>query len=1336
LVGGDGFDSRRLHSAARLSNETPGGFFCPGLAPMSMRYRNTALCVADCFEASITYATPAYVSLDQERAVALAYRSGQAVPRVLVEVDAHDASLQVPQAMSLRVRRPNGTMVTFTNGTSEIFYQSGNGVSRLSAQFDPGTLATGSYAYQVLVRTWWPNGQMKEALPKDFRFTVLDERASTSGAGWSVVGLQRLHIQSDGILLTQGDGSWVFFEKAGSSWTSPNEESSTLIYDSGSGRYTRTFPDQSVVVFNGAGRMLFIKDRFQNQTTYGYDGSGRLTTITDPIGSAISLAYTNGKLASISDPTGRSSTFSVVSDQLRTITDPDNVVALSLTYDAAHRITQFTDRRGGTWNPSLDATNTTLNSLTYPTVVVGTTSVRPVATFSSWAKAVLPAAGGTSGNPAPRVVPAALRAQVTNPRGNTTSFVLNPYGAATLVEEPLNHVTEIAWNDQALPTLVKSPSGARVTYGWYSRGRLKSVSDHVTGAITTIEYDATYSQPRFISVGGVQTTNYIGTNGRVDSTKVGALPATKYLYDTRGRVTRVTDPQGRITLISYYASGRQNTQTVSVAGRATTVQYDAVGRPDRVTDPVSNVTLTAYDVLNRVTSITDPLNHVTTLTYAWNKVDLHTVTDAKGQVYKDHHNALGWLTSRVDPRNQTIQYRYDSHGNRTTAINRRGQTITLGYDALDRLTTRTADGQTTSWAYDNATVGAVNRWMRVSNPVSRDSIMYDMAGRVRGQHTLRGSTWYRLGATYLKEGPRQTLTMTAPWARTISYSHDNALRLTAIVDQAGRTTNFTRNSVGLPTSVSLPTAATKLTETRSYTSTHALGSSSFNIAAVNSLAGFKYGYDNIDRMTRRSTRYSQGDSIRDFEYDKASQLTRHVDKRTIETQEEVCPTLQPTDCYWVTVTDTVTLGTTAYTYDAARNRTDKGAVLQTGNRLVSFDGWSLVYDQDGNITQKSKSGVGSYQYEWNSLGQLTKVTANGQVVTYQYDGLGRWARRGSIDYIYDNQHLFMEVNGSTLLREYAYREGVDQPLMVRNFEGEAGGVYYYVAENPGHATGLVNTSNQVVNKYRYDPWGAEQHCTEAKPNPLRFAGRHYDATGQIYQMRARWYDPHTGRFLSEDPIGLAGGINPYAYAGNSPTNARDPSGLCVDYVTASAEDRAAVDRGEKLPCSAVQLPGVTATVSRYSDPYIWIPGQRGPAIPGAGPDGSAWGHVGPDGSSPAVHPDRSRRDCFVQNTAPVVDAITSATAAATGAMATLTAGMGYLAEAHGKWLIREGFLTRTPTAFRAAQNGIVHSIRGPAWIAFGASITSAASYAGTAVGGLGGAYFATSALICAVYPNY
>jgi RHS repeat-associated protein len=104
--------------------------------------------------------------------------------------------------------------------------------------------------------------------------------------------------------------------------------------------------------------------------------------------------------------------------------------------------------------------------------------------------------------------------------------------------------------------------------------------------------------------------------------------------------------------------------------------------------------------------------------------------------------------------------------------------------------------------------------------------------------------------------------------------------------------------------------------------------------------------------------------------------------------------------------------------------------------------------------------------------------------------------------------------------------------------------------------GLYNSAGQVVNQYKYKPFGEPTQTTEGVANSLRFASQQYDAKTGLYLMSARWYDPALQRFVSEDPIGILGGINTYAYAGNDPVNFSDPSGLstgatCVGGVSGS-----------------------------------------------------------------------------------------------------------------------------------------------------------------------------------------
>ena len=106
------------------------------------------------------------------------------------------------------------------------------------------------------------------------------------------------------------------------------------------------------------------------------------------------------------------------------------------------------------------------------------------------------------------------------------------------------------------------------------------------------------------------------------------------------------------------------------------------------------------------------------------------------------------------------------------------------------------------------------------------------------------------------------------------------------------------------------------------------------------------------------------------------------------------------------------------------------------------------------------------------------------------------------------------------------------------------GAIHYVQDAQGNVSGLLHSNGAVVESYEYSPQGELLSSTGGVTNPYRFKGREWDAEAGLYFMRARYYDPKVGRFVSEDPIGLAGGGNLYAFAMGDPVNHRDPSGLC------------------------------------------------------------------------------------------------------------------------------------------------------------------------------------------------
>src|SRR5207245_3568103 len=111
--------------------------------PHNGDYRDVTKCVVGCFDAVASYSMQPYFSQDVPRSVQLVYRSSQAHPMGFVQVDATDTNSVTPVLMSILLKRSDGTFVTFTNGSTELYYRWAAGANRLAAQFDASNLATG-----------------------------------------------------------------------------------------------------------------------------------------------------------------------------------------------------------------------------------------------------------------------------------------------------------------------------------------------------------------------------------------------------------------------------------------------------------------------------------------------------------------------------------------------------------------------------------------------------------------------------------------------------------------------------------------------------------------------------------------------------------------------------------------------------------------------------------------------------------------------------------------------------------------------------------------------------------------------------------------------------------------------------------------------------------------------------------------------------------------------------------------------------------------------------------------------------------------------------------------
>jgi RHS repeat-associated protein len=220
------------------------------------------------------------------------------------------------------------------------------------------------------------------------------------------------------------------------------------------------------------------------------------------------------------------------------------------------------------------------------------------------------------------------------------------------------------------------------------------------------------------------------------------------------------------------------------------------------------------------------------------------------------------------------------------------------------------------------------------------------------------------------------------------------------------------------------------------------------------------------------------------------------------------------------------------------------------NELTATPSGSYGYDYNGN-TLSDPSGK---SYSWDFENRLTQAVVPGTgTVNFKYDPFGRRIQKssplGTTNYLYDGDNLIeeMDANANALSR-YTQGPGIDQLFA----ELRSGTVSYYQSDVLSTVTSLSNLAGTLANTYSYDAFGNLIGSAGTLINPFQYTGRDYDSETGLRYDRARYYDPRIGRFVSEDPARLKGGIDFYSYAANSPANFIDPFGFTPSCVMTSA----------------------------------------------------------------------------------------------------------------------------------------------------------------------------------------
>jgi RHS repeat-associated protein len=621
----------------------------------------------------------------------------------------------------------------------------------------------------------------------------------------------------------------------------------------------------------------------------------------------------------------------------------------------------------------------------------------------------------------------------------------------------------------------------------------------------------------------------------------------EFLYDTNGNITQITYLAGTANAFTEkftYTTDYNKVKTYTdPRNKITTMTYDAKGNVTQVKDPLNNVTNMTYDSQGKVLTMTSGASGNTiTRTYTYDVNDVRTVTEG-GYTSTFTTDTLGRVTAMTDGRGNVSYYEYDNRSRLIKATDPNGKITQLQYDGNGNITKVTdAANAITQYAYDPR-----NRLTSITDPFNQVEL----------------ATWDAKGnlATYTDRRNQKT---------TFAYDARDRLSSAIYADATSTTYGYSYPAGGL---VDVTTTEGSSVITRRLDSRDRLsyeltpqGRIDYTYDAADrrtgmtvlGQTGITYAWDDFDRLTT----ITQGARSIALTYDQANRRSKIIfpgglEQRMAYAQARRRPSAVS---YFAGTTQLDAFTDSNFDSDgrpiartgAATNPTGLPAAFTATynkNRLTNFNGALWTYDNQGNLTNDATN-----TYIWDARNRLKEIKQGvTTTATFQYDAVNRRTKKiiggASTEYLHDGLTPVQEKRAGDITQlitgpgidDYFSRitttTGTTPVTTVRNF----------LTDFLGNTIMLADDSGVVKTIYSYEPYGETTSTGEASTNPFQFTGRENDNTG-LYYFRARYYHPKAKRFISEDPIGQAGGLNAFAYVYGNPISKTDSLGLIDIYI--------------------------------------------------------------------------------------------------------------------------------------------------------------------------------------------
>ncbi len=712
--------------------------------------------------------------------------------------------------------------------------------------------------------------------------------------------------------------------------------------------------------------------------------------------------------------------------------------------------------------------------------------------------------------------------------GNTTVMQYDENNLLTAMQDKDGHKTHWSYDKACRITSVTDSVGKKTAYKYDQAGNLISVIrpdnntigiayDNQNNPVAITDARSKTWKQQFNAVGLMEKQiTPTGTVTRYEYNPQGDLIAvidpkggrTQFKINEIGELIGVIDPLGNKTKINVDKFGNV-TSVIDSAGEKTTYQYDAKHRLIKIVRPSKTIVQCGYDNEDNLILYQDEAGHRTKLEYwGFNKVakrhnpdgttisyqydndqNLVGVTNEKGETLQFVYDHQDRIVEEIDYWGNRRQYTYDPAGTLLESIDPLGRTTRYSFDPLNQLIAKTFDdGRTETFAYDEN-----GNMVEHANEHTTAKRTYDDENRLISETTgdITITNAYDLSGNRIKR--------TTSHGNQVDYDYDLMDNVTGIAINGQSPIKIDRNSRGQAVKEVLTGQIQR-----------------------------RYDYDEQGYLTGQKILSGSTEIKRSYEYDPTGNLIARKDSVKGDSYFSYDP------CGRITQYINPEGQTKQLLHDKAgdllRHRSQEASELRT----MTYEDAVYQFDAAGNLVHR-KDKDSDIHFNWDSNNRLIHAeSTDGTTARMAYDAQGRriakHTNRGTTTFAWDGDCILSDQKTGKGPREFVFYPGTFEPIAAIDADKS---IYYFHNDHIGAPQEVTDDQGEIVWSASYNATGGiEKLFVNTFDNPIRLQGQYADDELGLYYNLHRCFDPRIGAFISQDPLGIAAGVNLYAYAPN------------------------------------------------------------------------------------------------------------------------------------------------------------------------------------------------------------